>query len=105
MPAMKDRRLSIGAELVAKGGAGVHFRVWAPKRDAVRVAFPAGDDQALTLADERNGHFSGVAPHAKAGTLYGFLLDDEDKLYPDPASRFQPDGVHGPSMVIDPSSF
>jgi maltooligosyltrehalose trehalohydrolase len=91
---------------VPNGGGGVHFRVWAPKRKSVRVAFPAGDDPSLTLADEGNGHFSGVAPHARAGTLYAFLLDDdEDKRYPDPASRFQPEGVHGPSMVIDPAAF
>jgi maltooligosyltrehalose trehalohydrolase len=99
----KERRLPVGAELIA--GGGVSFRVWAPKRNAVRVAFPKGDDQALTLADDGNGYFSGVAPHAKAGTLYAFLLDDDDKLYPDPASRFQPEGVHGPSMVIDPGTF
>src|SRR5689334_19304640 len=104
MPAMKDRRLPVGAEIVPNGG-GVHFRVWAPKRKSVRVALPAGDDQLLTLADEGNGHFSGVAPHAKAGTLYAFLLDDEDKRYPDPASRYQPEGVHGPSVVIDPAAF
>ena len=104
MPAMKDRRLPVGAEIVPNGG-GVHFRVWAPKRKTVRVAFPAGDDQVLTLADEGNGHFSNVEPHAKAGTLYAFLLDDEDKRYPDPVSRFQPQGVHGPSMVVDPGSF
>src|SRR5205823_3386241 len=40
-----------------------------------------------------------------AGTRYRFRLDGEQALYPDPASRFQPDGVHGPSQVIDPGAF
>src|SRR5215218_8835490 len=104
MPAMKDRRLPIGAELLPDGG-GVHFRVWAPKRKAVRVEFASGGANALPLADEGDGHFSGVAPHAKAGTLYGFRLDADDKLYPDPASRFQPEGPHAPSEIVDPRAF
>jgi maltooligosyltrehalose trehalohydrolase len=42
---------------------------------------------------------------AQAGSLYGFRLDDEPKIYPDPASRFQPQGIHGPSEVVDPAQF
>src|SRR5262249_44565849 len=42
---------------------------------------------------------------AKQGSLYRFRLDGETNLYPDPASRFQPDGPHGPSQVIDPAAF
>jgi maltooligosyltrehalose trehalohydrolase len=83
-------------------GKGVEFRVWAPKRKKVQVLF--GDD-SQTLSPEPNGYFSGVAAAARAGTLYRFRLDHDDRLYPDPESRFQPEGPHGPSQVIDPSSF
>src|SRR5581483_10562776 len=42
---------------------------------------------------------------AGAGTRYRFRLDGGERLFPDPASRFQPDGPHGPSQVINPHSF
>jgi maltooligosyltrehalose trehalohydrolase len=51
---------------------------------------------------EGNGYYSGVAP-AAVGTLYRFLLDSRSELFPDPASRFQPEGPFGWSQVIDPS--
>ncbi len=46
-----------------------------------------------------------MAEGAGAGALYRFRLDGGDSLYPDPASRFQPDGPHGPSQVIDLSAY
>ena len=46
-----------------------------------------------------------ASPTANAGTRYRFRLDDDRTLYPDPASRFQPDGPHGPSQVVDPAAF
>jgi maltooligosyltrehalose trehalohydrolase len=57
------------------------------------------------LTAEGNGYFSGVRSHTAAGTLYRLRLEDETKLFPDPASRFQPRGGDGPSQVIDPSRF
>jgi maltooligosyltrehalose trehalohydrolase len=95
------RRLPVGAELSPSGG--VHFRVWAPKRRdvAVRVE-PTGE--LYSLRAEEPGYFSGVVNVAGVGTLYRFQLDGGD-AFPDPASRFQPDGPHGPSMVVDPQAF
>ncbi len=90
--------MPIGAEVTA---SGVHFRVWAPKRRRVDVVI---DGLATPLQAEPNGYFSGNLAHAGAGTLYRFRLDNGD-LYPDPASRSQPEGPHGPSQVIDPSRF
>jgi maltooligosyltrehalose trehalohydrolase len=107
-PAAADpfpRRLPVGAEVVPEG---VHFRVWAPRRKKVEVVFegPSGDwPLTLALNPEENGYFSGLAEGAGAGALYRFRLDDGDSLYPDPASRFQPEGPHGPSQVIDPASY
>ena len=93
-----ERRLAIGAEVQP---GGVHFRVWAPKRQKVEVVFEGGR-AAQPLAREAGGHFSGFAEGVRAGARYRFRLDGGD-AFPDPASRFQPDGPHGPSEVIDPS--
>jgi maltooligosyltrehalose trehalohydrolase len=62
----------------------------------------SGETTALDREDD--GYFSG-AFKASAGDRYRFKLDDDDTLYPDPASRFQPEGPHGPSEIIDPRAF
>src|SRR5438477_148834 len=54
-------------------------------------------------AAEGGGYFSGTVPSARAGTDYRYRLGGG--LFPDPASRYQPEGPHGPSRVIDPSAF
>jgi maltooligosyltrehalose trehalohydrolase len=66
----------------------------------------ATDQGARTtkLQREEQGYFSVFVP-ARPGTLYRFRLDGGETLYPDPASRFQPEGPHGPSEVIDPTAF
>jgi maltooligosyltrehalose trehalohydrolase len=92
------RRLPIGAEVVPEG---VHFRVWAPRRKKVEVVF---DKNGLELEREENGYFSGLAEGLEVGALYRYRLDGGD-AFPDPASRFQPEGPHGPSQVVDPSTF
>ncbi len=98
------RRLPIGAECLREGG--VHFRVWAPRRkQIVAVLGNETDQQIVSLTPEGNGYFSGVSHAAGDGTLYRFRLDDDDTLYPDPASRFQPAGPSGPSRVVDPGAF
>ncbi|MET0645918.1 MAG: malto-oligosyltrehalose trehalohydrolase [Pyrinomonadaceae bacterium] len=98
------RRLPVGAE--ALPGGGVHFRVWAPRRRRVEVVFE-GDDApgSFALEEEEGGYFSGLAGGAGEGALYRFRLDGDDYLYPDPASRFQPEGPHGASRVVDPARF
>ena len=58
----------------------------------------------MALQPEANGYFTGQGA-INAGALYRYRLDDEQYLYPDPASRFQPDGPHGPSQVVDPRGF
>jgi maltooligosyltrehalose trehalohydrolase len=101
------RRFPIGAEVQPTGG--VHFRVWAPacRRVELEIAPDArsGEPVRAPLALEPRGYFSGFYPHGKAGDLYWFRLDDDAARYPDPASRFQPQGPHGPSEIIDPSQF
>jgi maltooligosyltrehalose trehalohydrolase len=105
----QSRRLPIGAEAV--NGGGVHFRVWAPKRELVEIILENPEsstttsNRAFRLEPEGDGYFSALVTEAKAGSLYRFRLDDDATLYPDPASRFQPSGPHGPSMVVDPIGF
>jgi maltooligosyltrehalose trehalohydrolase len=96
------RRLPIGAE--PQPGGGVHFRVWAPKRQSVHAVleFAERSAQAVPLDREPSGYFSGFVPDARPGTRYRYRIDEGD-AFPDPASRFQPDGVHGPSLVVDPA--
>jgi len=95
------RRLPVGAE--AQPGGGVHFRVWAPRRQVVEVVVEGG--AAFELAREPGGYFSGLVREVGAGMRYRFRLDGDNYLYPDPASRFQPGGPHGPSEVVDPRAF
>lgn len=103
--AQHRRRLPVGAEVMASGG--VHFRVWAPRRRTVSVVFEpgAGPGSPIELAREEGGYFSRHVPGAAAGARYRYRLDSDSTLYPDPASRAQPDGPHGPSEVVDPGAF
>jgi maltooligosyltrehalose trehalohydrolase len=95
------RHFPIGAELSA---AGAHFRVWAPGRRTVTVHLQTDGASRIALLPESGGYFSGFAPGASAGMRYRLQLDD-GALLPDPTSRFQPEGPHGPSQLVDPSSF
>jgi maltooligosyltrehalose trehalohydrolase len=93
------RRFPVGAEVA---DVGAHFRVWAPIRETVEVVFD--DGHSVQLQAEASGYFSGQAPNARAGSRYKYKLDGGETC-PDPASRFQPDGPHGSSMVVDPADF
>lgn len=93
------RRFPVGAEVT---GAGVHFRVWAPVRKKIEVVLDGGG--SVRLEAEASGYFSGLAPNARVGSCYKFKLDGGETC-PDPASRFQPEGPHGWSEVIDATAF
>ncbi len=93
-----NRRFPTGAE--AQEG-GVHFRVWAPRRRRVEVVLESG--AAWELEREPGGYFSGMTAAAE-GARYRYRLDGGD-AFPDPASRFQPEGPHGPSQIVDPAQF
>ncbi len=96
------RAYPIGAELLTGGGA--HFRVWAPAANQVAVELLPTDGKpgrTVPLAAEPSGYHAGVVAEAAAGSRYRFRLPHG--LFPDPASRFQPQGPHGPSQVVDPA--
>jgi maltooligosyltrehalose trehalohydrolase len=93
-----SRRFPIGAELI---GDQVHVRLWAPDRGRAVIAI---DGRLEPLSREAGGYFSAVVD-GQAGSRYGFQFDADTKTYPDPASRYQPDGPHGLSEVIDATTF
>jgi maltooligosyltrehalose trehalohydrolase len=97
---LSDRRLPVGAEYFGDGQT--HVRVWAPAVNRVDVVVV--DSGAVRLDAEDTGYFSGTIA-AGPGARYQFRLNQGERLYPDPASRFQPEGPHGPSEIIDPHSF
>jgi maltooligosyltrehalose trehalohydrolase len=81
---------------------GSHFRVWAPRCQKV-WAHPAnqtGASRRLLLTAAGDGYFEGTCQELGEGDKYWYELDDEG-CFPDPTSRYQPDGVHGPSQIID----
>jgi maltooligosyltrehalose trehalohydrolase len=84
---------------------GVRFAVWAPSADRVELRLHDGRAEGRhSLAPNADRVFETWVRHAAPGDRYAYVLDGKDPL-PDPASRFQPDGVHGSSQVVDPSTF
>lgn len=96
----KQRRLPIGAEII---GEGTHFRVWTPSIRDARLVLE--EDRELPMQRNEEGYCTAYVEGIGAGALYRFRLDGGDYLYPDPASRFQPDGPHGPSQVVGPAAY
>lgn len=83
---------------------GTQFLVWAPKRKSVEVVLEGEQHAGHALESTGDGYFSGAVAGVKKGARYRYRLDN-DKLFPDPCSRYQPEGPHGPSVVIDPNDF
>jgi maltooligosyltrehalose trehalohydrolase len=100
------RKFAIGAEA---GAAGTHFRVWAPGARLLEVVERSGTSEAAgkahPLTKSEEGYFSGHIAGLRDGQLYSLRLDGQGPLLPDPASRHQPSGVHGPSRIVDPSKY
>ena len=92
------RTLPFGAEVF---GDSVRYRFWAPSQSKVLVAID-GERHQMNRLD--HGWHQYLAAGVQAGARYKYILEDGTEV-PDPASRFQPDDVHGPSEVIDPRSY
>lgn len=84
------------------GDGRCRFVVWAPARRAVHVVIKGASERSEPLGRAGAGYFTGVVEGVAPGDAYVFRLDN-DLERPDPASRSQPDGVHGPSRVVDPA--
>jgi maltooligosyltrehalose trehalohydrolase len=94
--------MPFGAEVLSDGS--VRFRLWAPSATSVNLCLENGQRGAYPLLPLENGWFERIAPEAQVGSLYRFQIDHKAEV-PDPASRFQPYDVHGPSEVIAPEGF
>ena len=94
-----NHRMPFGAEVLAEGG--VRFRLWAPAAKTVDLVI---NRKPKSMRPQGEGWFELVERDAGPGTLYQYGIDAQ-QLVPDPASRFQPQDVDGPSEVIDASSF
>jgi maltooligosyltrehalose trehalohydrolase len=99
---MSSHLMPFGAELVADGR--VRFRLWAPKAQRVDLLIENPQPESVLLTRMESGWFDATTRAATAGTHYRFQIDGET-MVPDPASRFQPFDVHGPSEVFDPQAF
>jgi maltooligosyltrehalose trehalohydrolase len=96
--------LSRGATLIEGGGA-TRFSVWCPRARTVDVVIAGGSAAGRhAMARRDDGVFENVVTGAVAGTSYAYAIDGGPPR-PDPVSRWQPDGVHGPSRVVDPGAF
>ncbi|OPX97912.1 MAG: Malto-oligosyltrehalose trehalohydrolase [Syntrophorhabdus sp. PtaB.Bin006] len=95
--------LDIGASVITPDC--VRFRVWAPTVGGLSVKTASnGRLRETPLSREGNEYFSGTVEGVHEGDRYFYGCPDGSR-YPDPASRFQPEGVHGPSEIVDASSF
>ncbi len=77
------------------------FRVWAPTIEKIAVHLVSPKDRTLPLKKDESGYHTAIADGVAVGSDYSFQLD-EGPDRPDPASRWQPQGVHGPSRIPDP---
>lgn len=84
--------------------SGVQFRVWAPRCRSPQVVILENHPRVLAMRPEEDGEFAVFAEGLRAGAHY-MLLIDPGRQFPDPVSRWQPQGVHGPSRVVDPAAF
>ncbi|NJD61693.1 MAG: malto-oligosyltrehalose trehalohydrolase [Deltaproteobacteria bacterium] len=85
-------------------GGRCRFLVYAPRVRNIEVRIVSPAERAVPLARDSFGYHHGVAENVFPGCLYLYRLDGK-KERPDPASRCQPEGVHGPSRVVDPGAF
>ena len=96
----RAHRMPFGAERRADGT--VRFRLWATPHPQVSVLIDGGASMPMQAVGD--GWHELVTDRAHVGSRYQFVLPDGLRVH-DPASRFQPEDVHGPSEVIDPTAY
>jgi maltooligosyltrehalose trehalohydrolase len=100
-PQKKILPASINLGVTHLGGGRCRFLVWAPFAEALEVHLVSPREAFVPLEKDEEGYFSGEIEGVEPGCLYVYRLNGAQE-FPDPASRFQPQGVHGPSQVVDP---
>lgn len=94
----RHRRLPFGAEVLGDGQ--VRFALWAPGAESVDLLL---EGNALTMERGDDGLYE-ITTAAEPGARYKYRIDGGQEV-PDPASRWQPEGPHGPSVAVDPNAF
>ncbi len=96
--------MPFGAEITDDGR--VRFRLWAPGARRVDLSLQDGQGgaQILAMNSLEDGYYEIITDRAKAGSRYRYRINGENEV-PDPASRLNPEDVHGPSQVVDPTEF
>lgn len=84
--------------------SGWEFVLWAPKARTVSLVFQNSPHEIIPMDSLADGYFHAHAGHLDPGSQYLYRLDDGREL-PDPTSRYQPEGVHGPSQIVDLNDF
>ena len=88
----------LGAELL--DGKKCSFLVWAPRASSVEISFSESHERKVPMQSTERGYFHAIVDDVAPGALYRFRLNGKTER-PDPASRYQPKGVHGPSQILD----
>jgi len=99
---VRNHRMPFGAEIQADGK--VRFRLWAPSVSEVMLCLETEPPSTLPMTLDLDGWHELVTDRALVGSRYAFQINGGTKV-PDPASRFQPVDVHGPSEVVSPTAF
>jgi maltooligosyltrehalose trehalohydrolase len=91
--------VKIGANYLGNGEC--EFTVWSPLLDSVTVKILTPEEQLIPLKPQSEGYWHTKVNDVYPGTLYRYVLNGQDN-FADPASQYQPEGVHGPSQIVDP---
>lgn len=83
---------------------GVHFRLWAPAAQQVELWILKDDEEHKLPMHSLNDGWFGLVTQADVGTRYSYRINDQINV-PDPASRYNPDDVHSPSEIVNPSNY
>jgi maltooligosyltrehalose trehalohydrolase len=95
--------MRIGAHYL--GGNRCEFTVWAPNEEGMELRLLTPQARVLPMERLERGYWRVTADHVDPGTGYVYRLEGKGQERPDPASRFQPEGVHRPSAVVDHGAF
>ena len=94
--------MNIGANYRGRGAC--EFTVWAPLLENVSLKVVSPSERVIPMQRDNKGYWNVMADGVSPGTLYFYRIENKTDR-PDPSSCFQPEGVHGPSQVVDPNEF
>src|SRR5437867_6458071 len=102
LPAKAPMRAELGASYL--GNVVCYFQVWAPRAERVErhLTGSSSSETYIPMKPKESGYHEVIAEKIFPGSDYLYRLDGKSELA-DPASQFQPQGVHGPSQVVDPN--